>query len=525
LVAKNDIKPWTNRRFPTFPAVERAPNRMNGLDAAIVIVYLAAVFSVGLWVSRGQTRIADYLLGGRNLPWWAVLFSIVATESSIVTFFSVPGLVTRLPQNPNSGGFQFLQLPLGFILGRYLVAYLLLPAYFRGELYTAYQVLEKRFGGGTQRVASALFLVMRNLADGLRLYLAASFLQLAFQTSLNGAIVAVGAATLVYTYFGGVRAVIWTECAQFAIKLLGTAVAGWIAFRAAGGWEAVRDFGFAHGSFTVFDLGLDPPFAFLTKPYTLACGILGGAFLSLSSHGVDQMMVQRYLCAGTQRAAARAIMWSGWIVLLLFAGSLTLGLGLASYFDQHPPLHPFTKNDEVFLAFLNIHDLMPPGLMGLITAAVLSAAMATLSSSLNASAGTVVADWIMPLRGWSPESRTAFSTTKAMTLVFGCVQIGVAILGQNIPSVVGAVFDIAAFTSGVVLGLFFLGAFTTVRQQAALYALVIALAGMCVLKQLTPLAGPWYALVGSIGTLMLGLLIDRLTPRLQGERDAATVAV
>jgi SSS family transporter len=434
--------------------------------------------------------------------------------------------VTRLPENPNSGGFQFLQLPLGFIVGRYLVAYLLLPAYFRGELFTAYQVLEKRFGGATQRVASALFLVMRNLADGFRLYLAASFLHVAFkkELSLEGAIVVVGAATLVYTYFGGVRAVIWTECAQFAIKVFGTAVAGWIAFRAAGGWEAVRDFGLAHGSFTVFDLGLDRPFGFLTKPYTLACGILGGAFLSLASHGVDQMMVQRYLCAGTQRAAARAIMWSGWVVLILFAGSLTLGLGLAAYFDQHPPPQPFEKNDQVFLAFLNIRELMPPGLLGLITAAVLSAAMSTLSSSLNASAGAVVADWIIPWRGWSPDSRIALSTTKTMTLVFGCIQVCVAILGQDNPSVVDSVFAIAGFTSGVVLGLFFLGSFTAVRQQAALYALLIVLAGMCALKWMTPLAAFWYALVGSIGTLLLGLLIDRLTPATQGEKHAAIVA-
>ncbi|HVJ82863.1 MAG TPA: sodium/solute symporter [Planctomycetia bacterium] len=479
---------------------------LGTVDLTIVGLYLAATFGVGFWASRGNRKLSDYLLGNRNMPWWAVLFSIVATESSIVTFLSVPGTVSKIEGVPNTGTMAFLQLPLGYVLGRYLVVALLLPAYFRGELFSAYQILGERFGGNTKRVASLIFIVARTVADGLRLYLAAMLLQQAFDADLRSTIVVVGAATLIYTYFGGVKAVIWTEVAQFAIKVIGTLVAGIVVYQAAGGWNEVMAFGHSSGASRVFDFEFS-----LTRPYTFWAGLVGGAFLSLASHGVDQMMVQRYLCAGNLRSASRALALSGWVVLVLFTMVLMVGLGLAAYYAKFPPAEPFTKTDQIFKTFVLNRDLMPIGLIGLIVAAVLSAAMSTLSSSLNSAAGSLVSDWLQPAFGWSSENRASLVATKALTLVFGVLQILMAIRGEaTTGAVVDQVLKIASITSGILLGLFFLGSFTKARESAALLALIITASVIGYMAFYSPLAMPWFAVVSSIGLLMLGVVFEAL---------------
>jgi SSS family solute:Na+ symporter len=480
------------------------------LDWTILVVYATATMAVGFWAARGQKNIGDYLLGDRKMPWWAVLFSIVATESSIVSFLSVPGLVTPIASDPETGNWTFLQLPLGYIIGRYVVVYLLLPAYFEGKLFTAYEVLGQRFGGNTKRVASLLFVVTRTLADGVRLCLAAVALQYAFRVSLETTIVIVGAATLIYTYVGGLKAVVWTEVAQFAVKIFGTAAAGWAVYHACGGWEPIRDYAARTNTFQVFRFDFD-----FTLRYTFWSGLIGGAFLSLASHGVDQMMVQRYLAAGSLQAASRALAWSGWVILALFAFLMAVGVALACYFHLHPPETPFTKNDQVFIAFLLDPSLMPAGVVGLMLAAILSAAMSTLSSSLNASAGTVVTDWLMPWTGWSKESSTALRTTKLLTIVFGLLQIGVAFGFRDFSSAVNFVLDIAGYTTGVVLGLYFLGVFTKVREPAALFALLTIIAITLPMKIWFPklMAGLWYAPLCSLGMLPLGIAAEWMFPK------------
>lgn len=478
------------------------------LDWTILVVYATATMAVGFWAARGQKNIGDYLLGDRKMPWWAVLFSIVATESSIVSFLSVPGLVTRIPSNPESGNWAFLQLPIGYIVGRYIVVYLLLPAYFEGKLFTAYEVLGKRFGGNTKRMASLLFVVTRTLADGIRLYLAAFALQKAFDVPLHWTILLVGGATLVYTYVGGLKAVVWTEVAQFAVKIFGTAAAGWAVFHACGGFAPIYDYAVQTNSLQVFRFDFD-----WTLRYTFWSGLVGGAFLSLASHGVDQMMVQRYLSSGSLPAARRALAWSGWVVLALFAFLMAVGTALACYFHLNPPKIPFAKNDDVFVAFLLNPKLMPAGVVGLMLAAILSAAMSTLSSSLNASAGTVVTDWLIPWRGWEKDSSVALRTTKLLTIVFGLLQIGVAFGSKDVGSVVDKVLDIAGYATGVVLGLYFLGVFTRVREPAALFALIAIVALTLPLKFYTKLAWPWYVPLCSLGMLPLGLAAEFLFPK------------
>ncbi len=262
------------------------------VDAAVLAIYFAGVVALGIWVGRGQRNLSDYFLSGRDLPWWAVLLSIVATETSSVTFLSVPGKAIAQQQ----GDLRFLQITFGFIVGRLLVVRLLLPLYFRGELFTAYEVLDRRFGGATKRVASLVFLVTRNLSDGLRLFLTAIVVQYALAWDLSASIALAGAVTIVYTLFGGMRAVVWTDCIQFVVYIAGAVFAGAVILsNLPGGWAQLVDFGRQHDKFRVFDFS----FHLAGGPMTFWTGLLGGAFLSMGTHGADQLMVQRYSAHAT----------------------------------------------------------------------------------------------------------------------------------------------------------------------------------------------------------------------------------
>jgi SSS family solute:Na+ symporter len=473
---------------------------ISSIDVAIVAVYLLAVVLFGAWVGRRQRGVNDYLLGDRQLPWWLLLLSIVATETSSVTFLSVPGTAYR-------GDLTFLQLAIGFVVGRYAVVALLLPQYFKGRLLTAYQALDRRFGVTTKRLASLLFLVTRSLADGLRLYLTAIVLRLvlfgsspaaaqssesAFDQELAWAVVFTGTATILYTCFGGIKAVVWTDFIQFFIYVAGAIASGIvIAIYIGGSGSGWSDVAIDAAKLRVFDLSFD-----VTRPYTLWAGILGGAFITLASHGADQLMVQRYLSARSMPEAARALVWSGWIVLAQFAGFLLLGLGLAVFYQGRE----FARADEVFATF--IVEELPVGVVGLTLAAVLAAAMSTLSGSLNSLAGTAMNDFYVPLVAPEASPKHLLRVTRVLTVVFGMIQMAVAIAGQYLRStVVEAVLSIAALTTGTVLGIFLLGALTRhVGQRAALIGMAVGLAGMIYLRFATPIAWTWYSLIGALLT-------------------------
>jgi SSS family transporter len=482
---------------------------ISPIDLGIVILYLVGVVAFGLWVGRGQKGMSDYLLGDRNLPLWLVLLSIVATETSTVTFLSVPGAAYKT-------NMTFLQLAMGYIVGRYAVVKLLLPLYFRGELFTAYQVLSQRFGGATKQAASLIFIVTRSLADGLRLFLTAIVLKImlfptsdldtaSFDTNLSLAVIIMGVTTIFYTVLGGMKAVVWTDAIQFFIYILGALVAGVVILaRLPDGLNTLVEYGQSHGKFTLFDFRLD-----FTLPYTFWSGVIGGAFLSLGTHGADQLMVQRYLSARSQREAARALTASGWLVLAQFALFLLLGVGLAAFYGGRE----FARTDAVFATF--IIEELPVGAVGLTLAAVFAAAMSTLSGSLNSLAAATVNDFYLPLTGRDPASSGTLLVTRLLTVLFGVVQIGVGIGGQFLTqSVVDNVLGIAGFTTGIVLGVFFLGVFTRrVGQQAALTALVGGLACMTLVWLKTPIAWPWYVLIGSSCTFAIGWLASFLLPR------------
>lgn len=481
---------------------------LGPVDLSILIFYLAGTVALGIFVGRRQTTLADYALGGRNLPVWALMISIVATETSTVTFLAIPALTFN-----DGGNFAFAQLCLGYIIGRYAIVMLLLPMFFKGKILTSYQVLHERFGGRTRQVACLLFLVTRTLADGLRLFLTAIVLHKTFNLSLEAAIVVMGATTIFYTYMGGMKAVIWTDCLQFIIYILGALLAGWIILRALpGGWGELVEFGRDTGRFGFFDFTLD-----YTLKYTFWAGLFGGFFVTLASHGTDQLMVQRYLCAPNLKAAGRALGLTGWVVGAQFGLFLLLGVGLAAYYKLNPPMTPFARAEDVFPVFIN--QVMPIGIKGVVLAAIFSAAMSTLSSSLASSATAAVSDLYLPLaRGEVSESRSV-NISRALILVFGLLQMCVAWAGSLMAqSIIDSVMAIASFTTGVILGLFLLALLVPrASQRAALLAMLMGLGGMTWIALGTKLAWPWYAVVGSLGTLAIGAIATQFRPRINME--------
>lgn len=490
---------------------------IHPVDVAILVVYLLGVTLFGIWLGRGQKDVAAYLLGDRNLPWWAVLFSIVATETSTVTFLSIPGLTYA-----KDGNMLFLQLTLGYIVGRFVVVYLFLPHYFRGDLYTAYEVLDRRFGGATKQVSSILFIVTRNLADGLRLFLTAIVLEQVFGIELWIAVIAIGLFTMVYTFAGGLKSVVWNDCIQFFVYVAGAVLAllmilAYLGARSTeisalwanipGGWETMTDYARSHGKFRLLDFSFD-----LSRNHTFTfwSGLIGGTFVALASHGTDQLMVQRYLSAKNERVAGWALGLSGFVVAAQFALFLLIGVGLACFFDMFPPEREFASTDQVFSAF--VVRYLPVGIVGLIVAAVFSAAMSTVSGSLNSSASAALNDLYIPWRGANPSPQHLLWVSRILTAVFGVFQIAVGIAGQGLIrgddfAVVNAVLAIASFTIGVILGVFFLGVLTKrATQPAALAGLLVGLVTMGVVVFTTKLAWPWYAILGSSITFVTGCL-------------------
>ena len=468
------------------------------VDLSILILYMAGTIVFGLCMSRGQKSATDYLLGGRDLPWWALLLSIVATETSTATFLSVPGIAY------NRGDLTYLQLPLGYLIGRTVAAFVLLPLYFKGELFTAYDVLRSRSGPAVRTLASGLFLVTRTLADGLRLYLAAIVLQIMLGWSLGTSVLVTGLVTVVYTALGGIKAVVWTDVIQFAVYMLGAIAALFVLGQElpnglSGMWLNAT----ASSKFAVFDFGLD-----WSSQYTFWAGLIGGAVLSIGSHGVDQLIVQRYLSARSLRDAQKALLWSGPIVLLQFAFFLLLGLGLAAFYAAHPPATPFAKGDRVFADFI-VHHL-PTGLIGIVLGAVFSAAMSTLSSSLSASASALVNDFVLPVTGHRNDSPFALRAAKLATVLFAVLQMAVGVSGLGgRDNVVIQVLGIATITTGIILGLFVLALRSRRSPRSSLCGLLGGLSATAGVVFVLPaleftLAWPWHGLVSCGSTVLVG---------------------
>lgn len=468
---------------------------IGGIDAAIVIVYMLAVLGLGVWLGRGRQTAARYFLGDRSLPWGALLLSIVATETSTVTFLSIPGLAAAA-----EGNLTFLQITFGYIVGRLGVIFVLLPLYFRGRPFTAYEVLETRFGMLSRRLVSSLFLLTRNASDALRLFLTALVLQIVLGLDLGISVMAIGVVTILYTFIGGARSVIWNDSIQFVIYMLGALAAAAIIVGATpGGLDALVVFAHDEGKLQVFDFDVS-----LVKPgMTFWAGLAGGAFLTAATHGTDQMMVQRYLSAKNRSDASLALGLSGFVVMAQFAIFLFIGVGLASLFGDATRE---MRGDQLFARF--IVGYMPAGLLGLTLAAVFAAAMSTLSSSLNSSAAALINDLWLPLRRVPPDEHARLNAGRVATIAFGILQAAIAIgfgwLATD-ESIVSNVLKIAGFAAGPVLGLYLLGVFAPrVGQRAALAGFVTGIIVLATIAYATPLHWAWYALAGTLVTMVAG---------------------
>lgn len=478
---------------------------MQAIDLIIIVGYLVGVVFTGFYFARKQRTTKDYFLGGRNVPWWAIAASIVATETSTITFISVPGIVYA-----RGGNFTFLQLVLGYMLGRIVISLLFIPSYFRGELLTVYQLLEQRFGQAIKMLAAGLFVVMRNIADGIRLLLTAIVLgsvYTAFQPDANvetviiGSIILIGAVMIVFTYFGGMEAVIWIEVVQLGIYIFGALAAGVVLVNSInGGWTEAVNLGAQYNKFQIFDFALD-----FTKTFTFWAGALGGCFLTMSTHGTDQYLVQRYLCTDKPRHAATALLSSGAIVFAQFVGFLIIGTLLFAFYQPYTDANymtqaatfPFASGDRVFPDFITKH--LPSPLPGIVVAAIFAAAM---SSSLNSIAATAVNDLYKPFKQ-GRDDKHYLRVSHVLTLVWGVVQIAVALAVRN--SNRGALdqaLSIASLINGPVLGVFLVGTFMPrVTQRPALAAMISSITVMLYVRFATPIAWTWYVLIGSLLTL------------------------
>ena len=451
----------------------------------------------------------DYFLGDRSVPWWAVAFSIVATETSTITFISVPGIAFA-----RGGNFRFLQLVFGYLLGRIVISLLFIPSYFRGELLTVYQLLDRRFGGKIKMLAASLFVVMRNIADGIRLLLTAIVLAAvyaAFQPNANAEPIIIASIVLI-----GVGDDHLHLLRRHGSGDLGRGGAARNLHRgrnrgcdrsdqlpSTADSATVNSFAAQFGKFSLFDFSLDH-----TKTFTFWSGLIGGCFLTMSTHGTDQYLVQRYLCTDRPRKATVALLTSGAIVLAQFIGFLFIGVLLFAFY--HPftdpgyaaaanTAFPFTGGDRVFPDFITKY--MPTGLSGLVVAAIFAAAM---SSSLNSIAATAVNDLYKPFRP-NRDDKHYLKVSHVLTLAWGVVQIGVALAVRNQPgSALSMALSIASLINGPILGVFLVGTFLRrVSQPPALIGMLVSIVSMLYVFFATAIAWTWYVFLGSLITFVV----------------------
>jgi solute:Na+ symporter, SSS family len=500
---------------------------MSPLDVLVLVVYGVGVVAFGLWAGGRQRSADDYFLGGRSLPWWAVCGSIVATETSTLTVIGIPAVAYF-------GPLTFLQLTIGYVIGRTVVALVLLPRYFRGELKTAYAFLGERFGDGMRAVASVTFLGTRLLADGVRLFATAIPIQVILRAAgvdVGYPVVILGIAvvTALYTYVGGIRAVVWMDVVQMGIYVGGAALAlALLAPALAEGLGAAAE----AGKLRVFEPGLAEGLAgMLASTYAFPVAVLGGAFFSMASHGADQLIVQRVLTCRSLADGQRAMIWSGVFVTVQFALFLAVGLGLWAFYGGQPLADlGLERGDELFPLF--ILQEMPVGLRGLLFAGIIAAAMSTLSSSLNALAGSTLMDLVERVGGRRPEPAAALRLSRVLTLVWAAVFVGFATLFTGLDNpVVELGLGVAGFTYGGLLGAFGLGLLSRrARQADAVVGFAVGIGVTAALifgawwspeagawvwawrpspevraaEGLRALAWPLYPLIGSVVTVVVG---------------------
>ena len=503
---------------------------LTALDYAVIVIYTIGIAAFGIKAGGRQESTTDYFLGGRDLPWWAVCFSVVATETSTLTVIGVPAVSF-------GGTLTFFQITFGYLIGRIVVSLIFLPRYVNGNLSTAYAYLGERYGDGMRATASVTFLVTRLLADGVRLFATAIPLKVIADSAGIPAtyfqiILLLGAITILYTLIGGIRAVVWMDVVQMGlyvgggllavVLLLGEVPSDWWTTATTAGKSKLFDFG-----------GGQSLSEWLTQPYVFVTAVIGGAVFSMASHGTDQLIVQRLLTCRSLKDSQKALVGSGVLVMAQFALFLVVGLLLWSYYQgQSLGELGLTRGDEVFPKY--IIEGMPAGISGLLLAGILAAAMSTLSSSLNSLASSSMLDLYERLGGKALDDRKALTVSRYLTFFWGLVFIGFASLFQDTQNpVVELGLSIASFTYGGLLGAFLLGLLNPkTRQLDAIIAFVVTIVSMVLIifgvwygtaegwifdlnpspeqiaaDGLRKIGWPWYTVIGSVMTLIVGSLL------------------
>jgi SSS family transporter len=463
---------------------------LNRIDFAIIALYLAGITLFGLRFRKKQRTLRDYFLAGRDIPWWAIALSIVAAETSTLTIISIPGLAYDT-------NVTFLQVVMGYVIGRFVISFVLLPQYFRGDLYTAYELIERRFGRGLRSLTAGLFLLTRAAAEGVRVYAVSIVVSIALGTGEVASIAIITALTLIYTFEGGLAAVIWTDVVQTAIYVGGTLVGlVTILHLVPGGWPAIHAAAADAGKLQLFNF---TPSIWI--PYTFWAGLIGGTFFTVASHGTDQLIVQRLLAARGQKQSATALISSGIAVLFQFALFLTVGIMLWAYYRV--PSAVFGRPDRIYPTF--IVTRMPHGISGLLIAAILAAAMSNLSAALNSLSSTSIMDFYVRLRPQADE-KTKMRLSRLSTLIWASVLFALAMIAlHRVGRVVEVGLQIASVAYGALLGVFLLGVLTRrANQRGAMFGMLFGFLTELYLWRWTHVPWTWWVMVGTIVTFVLG---------------------
>ena len=489
---------------------------LHPVDLVIIVLYLAGITIFGLRFRKKQRSLKDYFLADNAIPWWAISLSIVAAETSTLTIISVPGLAY-------DKDFGFLQLVVGYLVGRVIISFLLIPHYFKGDLFTAYQLIERRFGQKLRSLTAGLFLLTRAAAEGVRVFAVAIVVGIALTSYLSGmsafgrdltAIAIVTVLTLIYTFEGGMAAVIWTDVVQMAIYVTGTIVGFFtILHLVPGGWGTIHEVAGNAGKFHVFDFHWN-----FFKTYTFWSGLIGGAFLTTASHGTDQLIVQRLLAARSQRQSKFALLFSGVAVLFQFSLFLLMGAMLYVFYKMFPPATAFIKTDYIFPTF--VVDKMPHGISGLLISAILAAAMSNLSAALNSLSSTSIVDFYSRFRPAATESRKLY-LSRVATILWGLILFGLAILARGGGKVVEVGLSIASVAYGSLLGVFLLGVLTKkASEKGAMVGMLCGFILNLYLWRFTKVPFTWYVMLGSVATFAIGYAASFFL-RDDGEQRAA----
>ncbi|PYS53094.1 MAG: sodium:solute symporter [Acidobacteria bacterium] len=488
----------------------------SAIDYGVLLLYLVGITIFGTLFRRSQRTVKDYFLGDKNTSWVVISLSIVATETSTITLIGVPAIAYASYARPEIGGnFAYLQVVLGYIVARFIISLLFIPAYFRGDLLTAYELLKRRFGPKSKNFAASLFLCMRAIGEGIRVFSASLVLSAVLGASFPTlphlwlwSIIIVGFLTLIYTFEGGIAAVIWTDLIQLVIYIGGSLLAAYeLLHLVPGGWDgivaagqtAVSTTGQPASKFQIFSFTWD-----WSVPFTFWAGLIGGTFLTMASHGTDQLLVQRLLTCRNKRDSQKALILSGFVVFFQFALFLLIGVMLYAYYKANPLTTALESNDQVFPFFI-VHQL-PHGIAGLVIAAIFAAAMSNLSGSLNSLSSSTVIDFYKPLVNPKASDDSLLKLSKWFTVAWGIVLILIAIVSKTFTkSVLNTALSIASLPYGAMLGAFLLGVLTKrANQRGVMTGMALSLAFMLMIWLETTLAWTWYVLAGTTVCFVVG---------------------